>query len=145
LHLVEQPPIVSIAHSGDVAMALACANKDVPGVGIDLEPIDRVGADIERVAFTSHEQRLLDSIDQDERGEWATRLWCAKEAVGKAIGRGLINGPRELEIQEVDGGNGAVVVKLAGELARDLVELADRPIVAQTVREDEWIMAVAML
>ncbi|NTU64773.1 MAG: 4'-phosphopantetheinyl transferase superfamily protein, partial [Chloroflexi bacterium] len=142
LPLVEQPPIVSIAHSGDVAIALVSADKNVHGVGIDLEPIDRVGADIERVAFTPHEQQLLSSVD---RSEWATRLWCAKEAAGKAVGCGLIGGPRELEIQEVDCGSGVVVVKLLGELARDLVELADKPIVVQTVREDEWIMAVAML
>lgn len=142
LHLVEQPPIVSIAHSGDVAVALVSANKAGRGLGIDLEPVDRVSVDIEQVAFTLHEQQLLSSVD---RSEWATRLWCAKEAVGKAIGRGLINGPRELEIQEVDCDSGAVVVKLVGELARDLVELADKPIVAQTVREDEWIIAMAML
>ena len=36
--------------------------------------------------------RLLTALPPDLRQEWALRMWCAKEAVGKALGRGLSAG-----------------------------------------------------
>ncbi len=142
LDQVKHRPIVSIAHSGKLAVGLAAASPAVHGLGIDLEPADGVRPDVERVAFTPHERQWLSSINQRE---WSARLWCAKEAVGKAIGRGLNCNPCELEMQEVDRNDGAVAVKLLGGLARELPELADQAIVAHTWCEDNWVIATALI
>ena len=41
------------------------------------------------------------SVDMEDaaRQEWLTRFWCAKEAVGKAVGRGLIHGPQSVIVR----------------------------------------------
>ena len=52
----------------------------------------------ESVAFTPEEHSLLSSLDAPTE-EWFLRLWCAKEAVAKATGRGLVGGPGGLKIQ----------------------------------------------
>jgi phosphopantetheinyl transferase len=142
LNQVAHRPIVSIAHSGHVAMGLAAANSMALGVGIDFEPADAVRPEAEQVAFTQPERQWLSSVSERE---WATRLWCAKEAVGKAIGRGLNGNPCDLEMQEVDRTSGMVVVKLRDRLAREVPELADHALVAQTVCEDKWVIATALI
>jgi phosphopantetheinyl transferase len=93
-------PRISIAHSGGggsggaVALALAGAGP----VGIDVERI--VARDAHCLAaFTSaQERRLLDVFDGAERDAWITRLWCAKEAFGKRLGRGVDGAARQFEV-----------------------------------------------
>ena len=79
---------VSIAHKGDAAVAIAAAGHDV-GIDVErVEPRDRAFAEI---AFSDDELRLI--APSDDRDEWLTRLWAAKEAVGKARGTGLAGRP----------------------------------------------------
>ncbi|RMG19388.1 MAG: acyltransferase domain-containing protein [Deltaproteobacteria bacterium] len=88
---------VSIAHTENVAVALATEGRQV---GIDVERIEARPSAFERAAFTDEELRLLD--DSEGRIEWATRLWCAKEALAKALGSGLEN-PRSLAVSAIEG------------------------------------------
>ena len=46
----------------------------------------------------------LASLPEDARGPAFIRLWCAKEAVLKAHGRGLAFGLDKLTFRELDGG-----------------------------------------
>jgi len=89
---------ISLAHSGDVAVALV---RDGVDPGIDVERIAPRDADFYDVAFTDHERALLPSTDPT--GEHATRLWCAKEAVAKARRKGLGGNPKRYVITEMDG------------------------------------------
>lgn len=69
----------------------------------------RVGADIEwlrprpnalalaRRFFTPAESAQLRALPHDEAERWFVRLWCAKEAVLKAHGRGIAFGLERLE------------------------------------------------
>ena len=69
----------------------------------------RIGADIEwlrprptamtlaRRFFTAAEAARLDALPHDEAELWFVRLWCAKEAVLKAHGRGIAFGLEKLE------------------------------------------------
>jgi len=45
----------------------------------------------------------LDLIPEDDRDEWLTRLWVAKEALAKWRGQGLKGDPRGLVISVLNG------------------------------------------
>jgi acyl transferase domain-containing protein/phosphopantetheinyl transferase len=105
-------PLVSIAHSGGLAVALV--GRPGGGVGVDVEWLDRMNEHVEQMAFTAEERQLLAALPAREAKEWALRLWCAKEAVGKALGRGLLGGPQSFVAREVDPSVGAVRIGLKG-------------------------------
>lgn len=87
---------VSWSHSGDgLLMALG---GDVR-LGVDLEqlrPRPRALA-LARRFFTPGEAACLDALEGPVREHAFTRLWCAKEAVLKAHGRGLSFGLHRLQ------------------------------------------------
>jgi acyl transferase domain-containing protein/phosphopantetheinyl transferase len=106
---------VSIAHGAGVAAAVA--GPAGTHLGIDLESVDAVGATVERVAFGAPELELLEALPGRDRAERLARGWCAKEAAGKASGRGLAGDPRTLEITAAEA-TGAVTLALEGRMAR---------------------------
>jgi len=133
---------VSIAHTDGVAMAIAA--EPARGIGIDVERIDRRRGEFERAAFTPDELRLLGPDDGGTaRRERGLRLWCAKEAVAKAIGRGLMGSPLNLEAQDADQALGRVGLRSAGSLARELPHLAGVAVVAYVDRQGDLIVATA--
>lgn len=80
---------------------------DIPGVGVDVEAIDR---------FTKPDGRLLTATElaycaaQAEPAQsWAGR-WCAKEAVSKACAKYLQLALREIEIRSDPSGRPVVVL-----------------------------------
>ncbi len=113
---------------------------------MDIERIDRMGADAKRLAFSKQEQKLLKTLSQGETDEWPLRVWCAKEAVAKALGYGMPDGPQSLIAQNVDSVAGTVQIRLVGELARRGKSGEGRPSVlsAFTCQEGDWIMATCL-
>ncbi|MDB5039997.1 MAG: Beta-ketoacyl synthase [Candidatus Eremiobacteraeota bacterium] len=100
------PVCVSIAHSGDLAVAIA----DAEPVGIDVEIVEHRDAGVEETALTAAEIALLDQVafdaggdPQRARAEAFTRFWAAKEAVSKAEGTGLEGRPAAFAITAVEG------------------------------------------
>jgi phosphopantetheinyl transferase len=124
---------VSVSHSDGVAVGIASARE----VGIDVERVGRTRPDFERAAFTPAERALLDALPA-ARDEWALRLWCAKEAAVKALGRGFVNGPGDAVATAVDTASGLVDVIPAGALAAH-----PGPIRARTERLEDLVLAVA--
>lgn len=97
----EQDLRISLAHSSGAAVALATRGEKV---GVDLEPVTERDEGFEHTAFTASERNLLlGPVGSMERAAWVARLWTAKEARGKWLGTGLVGGPRQLPVQEVDG------------------------------------------
>jgi malonyl CoA-acyl carrier protein transacylase/phosphopantetheinyl transferase len=97
---------VSIAHSGDLAVAIAHEKS----VGIDVELIEPRNPGVEAVALSAIERALLDRVVSGVRREPAqaraeafTRFWAAKEAVSKAEGTGLAGRPTAFVVTAVDG------------------------------------------
>jgi acyl transferase domain-containing protein/phosphopantetheinyl transferase len=88
---------VSVSHTDGMAAALALEGADP---GIDIELIAPRGERFASIAFTADELAQLPDKDSDE---WLTRLWCAKEAAGKARGTGLQGSPRTLPLNEIKG------------------------------------------
>jgi acyl transferase domain-containing protein/4'-phosphopantetheinyl transferase EntD len=105
-------PLVSIAHSGGLAVALVGGPGE--GVGVDVEWLDRMNEHVERMAFTPAEGELLAKLPAQHTKEWALRLWCAKEAVSKALGRGLLAGPQSYVVTELDQDRGTLRIGLTG-------------------------------
>jgi phosphopantetheinyl transferase len=93
------------------------------------------------VAFTPHERNLLDSIGNVAREEWVTRFWCAKEAVGKAIGRGLLHGPQSVLVQAVEAADEVVKVTIGDRFAGEFSELAGVFLTVYTMRHRDYIIA----
>jgi 4'-phosphopantetheinyl transferase len=92
----------SWSHSGEGLLVALGRDMDV---GIDLErlrPRPRALAVAERY-FTVAELDWLQWQESDVRDEAFLRLWCAKEAVLKAHGRGLVFGLDKLAFAQADG------------------------------------------
>lgn len=93
---------VSWSHSGERLLVAL-------GTGVE------VGADLERLRprpralelaqrfFEPAETAWLAALSEDARNAGFVRLWCAKEAVLKAHGRGIAFGLHRFRIGEVDG------------------------------------------
>ncbi|RIK47375.1 MAG: hypothetical protein DCC57_14580 [Chloroflexi bacterium] len=137
---------VSIAHSGGQVAALAAlgAADSSSGVGIDVEPVSRPSEEFATVAFTPQEAGLLAALDGglDAGTNWPLRLWCAKEAAGKALGRGL-PGPHSLAAVSVDAAQGRVQLQPGGALLDAAPHLAGVTLAAHTALDAGLVIAVA--
>ncbi len=106
---VDRVPVISLAHVDGLAVGLAADPGEYATVGIDVERMGRVTGDFAHVAFGQAEQARLAAIGGDAL-EWALRAWCAKEALGKALGRGFGGDLRSLAVHEVEPRSGRIVV-----------------------------------
>lgn len=140
LSSIDVVPVVSLAHTDGLAVALAALPSEggVSSVGIDIERVKARPEGYADVAFDDAERTLIAAVTGDEV-EWTLRCWCAKEAVGKALGSGLSDGPRSLAVVAIDGPTGRVEVEPRGRLAA-----ANEPglrLVAYTCRQDDLVSA----
>jgi phosphopantetheinyl transferase len=126
-------------------VAVAGHDGQCHGIGIDIERTGRVRGEFESVAFTPEERSLLASLGVLNKEEWPLRFWCAKEAVAKAVGQGMVGGPRGLEIREVEFHSGLVQVALGEELIKGLPQLAGRRIIAYTALDHDLIFASSLI
>ncbi|MBD8898755.1 4'-phosphopantetheinyl transferase superfamily protein [Rhodanobacter sp. DHG33] len=100
------------SHCGEQAL-VALARGLSPG--IDLERL-RPRANALKIAqrfFTAAEAAWLETLDEDERDEAFLDLWTAREAVLKALGRGIAFGLDRLSFQR--GPDGLVLHRLDGD------------------------------
>ena len=141
---VDAAVIVSIAHTDGLAVAVAGFAEPGAGLGlgVDVEPIRRREQSFAQLAFTAEEQRLLAELEEAHEGEeWALRLWCAKEAVGKAIGHGLASGLHSIVARRVGAETGSVWLELAAGLSQQIPALDGQLIRARTALDDEAVVA----
>jgi malonyl CoA-acyl carrier protein transacylase/phosphopantetheinyl transferase len=133
----ETLPAVSLAHTDGLAIGLAAFG---PHVGVDVERVKPRGDGFEEIAFDDAERRLLGGFGP-ARDEGNARFWCAKEAVAKALGRGLIEGPRSLSVRTVDVATGRTGVVLGPALAEAFPQWRDALLTAWTLREKDVVVA----
>ncbi|PFG95404.1 acyl transferase domain-containing protein [Saccharopolyspora erythraea NRRL 2338] len=106
---------VSLAHSGDIAVALVRAGAHGPATGIDAQQVTPMSPAL-RTALTGAEHELLASLaGTGDEALWFTRFWAAKEAVGKALGTGLAGTPQDLVVVAADRSRARVSVRTRGE------------------------------
>jgi phosphopantetheinyl transferase/acyl carrier protein len=137
-------PILSLSHAGGVAVAVVGDGTAAAGVGVDVEQAGRLGEDADRVAFTAGEQALLAALDEEGREAWRLRLWCAKEAVAKAVGLGLLGGPRSFVAEDLDAAAGTVRIRLTGEMVSRRPDVDGKTLVAHTARERDLVVATSL-
>jgi malonyl CoA-acyl carrier protein transacylase/phosphopantetheinyl transferase/acyl carrier protein len=148
-------PAISITHAHGFAVALALSEPGT-AVGIDIERVDSHGDGFEDVAFAQQERAVIEEVtaisaqacegstDGDHRREYALRFWCAKEAVAKALGYGLAEGPGVVFVEEFDSASGTACLKVAGALAERLPRLRHVGLVAHTSRKDDFVIAFCL-
>jgi acyl transferase domain-containing protein/phosphopantetheinyl transferase len=130
-----EPPAVSLTHAQGQAAALVTL---VPpggggGAGIDIEHLVPRPEGFAQAALTEAELRLLEPLPADAAEEWLLRLWCAREAAGKAVGAGLAGGADAPRVSAIDAGREAV-----------LLYVEDRRLIAWTHREEDLVFATAV-
>lgn len=134
---------VSLAHTAGTAVAVAVAQA--AGIGVDIEHIAHLRAGIGEVAFTAGERALLGTGALAAPGDGLLRLWCAKEAAAKAIGRGMLGGPQSLEARAFDPARGTVEIALRGALAEAVPGMNGGPLTVWTAREGDLVMALSLI
>jgi 4'-phosphopantetheinyl transferase EntD len=87
--LPSPPPQLSIAHSN--GRALAAAHHAT--IGVDIETIAPRDSLCVAAFSDERERRWLRSGDGVDADEWLTRLWCAKEVLGKLMGTAVRPSP----------------------------------------------------
>lgn len=137
--------ILSITHSGESAVAVVGKCDGHLGVGIDMERVGWNHKGLERVTLSAQEQTLLSALPISKREDWLLRLWCAKEAVSKALGRGMIGGPLNLIVQKIEAVTCEVSLTLTGELAQQLIDYKAMDFIAYTRRDDDFIFAISVV
>lgn len=121
----EEGPLVSLSHKGLLAVSIAAPRAEFRGIGIDLESLGPMDPGLIDDAFTPEERRLLDeaaAATGEPLEHWCLAGWAAKESFGKALGRGVIGGPRAVEIREIDPALGRLALVLRGPMLREFPE-----------------------
>ena len=89
--LAEMPELgVSVAHSGRMVVVAACQGA---AVGVDIEAPRRDVTRSRKIAerrFAASEAAALRALPDALVADWFVRAWTIKEAVGKAVGTGVI-------------------------------------------------------
>ena len=137
-----EPPAISMGHSGDAAVAVATCG--VEGIGIDLEEQDHMNDDVLRAGFAPGELEQVGGSGE-ERRRWALRLWCGREACGKALGLGLPGGPMDLVLAGLDRAGGQMRFTVSGRLAELRPGLAGATMTATAGEVDGFVFATAYI
>jgi acyl transferase domain-containing protein/phosphopantetheinyl transferase len=131
---------VSISHANETAAAIAVSNGP-RGIGIDIEHRRKPERSFTTVAMNVGDQALLARLDEADRDEWTLRLWCAKQAVAKALGAGMVDGCG-LTATAIDSATGLVSMTVSGGLARGAA--GARHLHASTFRDGELIASICV-
>jgi len=132
------PAEVSISHTDGLVVAIAGAAEGGARVGVDAEKIRTPSQDLLDAAFSAADLAHLPPparAADPERAEWIFRFWCAKEAVGKALGSGVSLDPRQFAIVQADAQTGVVAVRPPG----------GGDVLAATFRREQHVLAVSVL
>jgi phosphopantetheinyl transferase len=126
----QAPPLVSIAHCENHAIAVAHGEP----VGVDIERIAERGDDFFKAVSSESERVLFAAFAGNARQEWVTRLWCAKEVLGKLMGTGVDEAPQRFEAQST-GADGSLLMCHGG---------SGRQARVVTVRDGDFMLALGL-
>ena len=122
-------PHLSIAHCKDQAIAIAHDGA----VGVDIEQVVERDANFLQCMSSETERALLPPFADDLRDEWITRLWCAKEVLGKMMGTGVDGAPPAFEARTI-GDDGVLDMRHHG---------SGREVRVRTMRDGGFVLAYA--
>jgi acyl transferase domain-containing protein/phosphopantetheinyl transferase (holo-ACP synthase) len=138
--------LVSIAHSDNVSVAIVGEDaRGLRGLGIDIERVDANHAGLEEGGFLNQELVGLVDMSEPERSTWLLRLWCAKEAVAKALGYGMQGDPLGYMIHGFDPVTGVIDLKITGRVLAAFPDLTGDMLTSYTGRDGDLVFATAFL
>lgn len=137
-------PLISLAHSTGIAVAIALSSMAAVGIGVDIEPVGRMSDVVEQLAFAPAEQALIAALPHIQGADWSLRLWCAKEAVAKALGSGMTNGPQSLVIVSIDTATETAWLRPSPSPAGPGPSFAEVELPAYTARDGDLIVAASL-
>jgi phosphopantetheine--protein transferase-like protein len=140
-----EPPLISLSHKGDVAVALAGSARHLLALGIDVESIDQLGRDVIEDAFSASEQRLINAFELTRRQEIAARFWCAREAMAKALGQGLQAALNEFEVTGYDDSTGEIDIRISTSLRKPNGNHGARPFISTLTLGNEFVAAAVII
>jgi 4'-phosphopantetheinyl transferase len=88
------PACLSISHRHQMVLCALAPFK----IGVDLEAVEPRSAEFVEDFFTPAEAAVWSGLGEAQRPLWANLAWSAKEAVLKALGKGLRLDTRRVEI-----------------------------------------------
>jgi acyl transferase domain-containing protein/phosphopantetheinyl transferase (holo-ACP synthase) len=132
-------PALSVTHIKGMGVAMISGNGDT--CGIDVEKMDTKIKNIDQMTLVEEEREIAESLLGSLDLEWLLRIWCSKEAVGKALGRGLPGGPGDLMLQDMDVEIGMFVFHVSGSLAEIFPEIKGKNLSAYTLRDGDFVFA----
>ncbi len=122
------------SHSGHHAL-MAVGRDILPGIDVELRRPRARAMQIAQRFFSSEEVDALFGLPEAAREQAFLRLWTAKEAVVKALGRGLAFGLDRLSVGFVD--QQLALTRLEGESAQDW-QLHALPIAPELTAAIAW-------
>ena len=142
--VADSMPSVSIAHKKGIAVALAGDSRKAVNVGIDIEFMRLLENGFVDMVFRPDEQELISSFKTDTIDEWILRLWCAKEAVAKAIGIGMAGNPKNIIVKHIEHDKGIVELEVYDNLVKIKPELSGVRISAYTAVQNSLVSGIAL-
>ncbi len=134
-------PQVALTMIGGTVVAAAIDDEETEALALDVK---RLGAAMDQVSFLPDEQKLLSGFDRAELEEWKIRLWCAKSAVGKALGLAAADPGQALTIKQADPTTGRIEVAFARD-AKHVLSNNGHSWAVYTLREKDLITATSIL
>lgn len=117
---------LSITHWQNGSAAAAGLQTGRHGIGLDVEMRSRNLGDVDVIAFSGEEKRILGACAGEAKNERLLKFWCAKEALGKALGSGMAWDPRNLIVRYISRKNDVLKLSLERDLAKRFPEYAGR-------------------
>jgi hypothetical protein len=140
--LVPWLPVVSLAHSGTLVAAIAGRPDVTPALGIDIERLKRPGG-ADHVTLAPSELALLAPLPQDTVADWRLRVWCAREAVRKALRWGPHTRPL-IAADAIDATTGRVRIVVRQGGLDDGPLYGTRSFLSYTARSEDAVVATTL-
>jgi acyl transferase domain-containing protein/phosphopantetheinyl transferase len=128
-----ETPVISIAHSAGIAVAIAGHAEGYRALGCDIERLSTSLGAFADAAFDEQELALVSGLPVEIQREWLVRFWCAKESAIKLTRK---PGPGSLsyKVAAVDFANGQI----------EVIDPAGDTVTVSTWREGEVVMAITL-
>jgi phosphopantetheinyl transferase len=136
----DELPSVSLAYTDGVAVGIAASDPNTR-VGIDVALIGDGQNESPASQLGPDEVAVLDGVPGHYLGEWRARLWTAKQAVTKTLGRSPATAKDLTKVIDVDFDTGSILVCLAENRGQSHPQTSPLALPAMTQRRGKYVWA----
>lgn len=90
---------VSVSHKNNYIFVAASTSEKY--IGVDVEEVRDLSTLLLDGFLTENEKNILGTLDVDIFTMYATKIWCIKESILKALGCGLTINPQKIDVSEL--------------------------------------------